>query len=100
VIISLIILIILLAGSVFIITTPFFSDRSDSNSASEERDGAPTRIQESKREEYEVVLKRIRELDFEQKLGKVPNEDYALMRKEYLEQAAVLLDEIDNPAKA
>ena len=50
----------------------------------------------SDEEEYQNILKRIRELDFDFKLGKVATDDYADLREDLKQQAAVCLQRLHN----
>jgi hypothetical protein len=46
----------------------------------------------------EALLEQIRELDFDQETGKIPNELYQLQRAQLVSQAAALLQQLDEVA--
>jgi len=46
----------------------------------------------------EALLEQIRELDFDQETGKIPNELYPLQRAQLVSQAAALLQQLDEVA--
>lgn len=82
-IISLVIILIVLIIVIVVVTRPLFK------SPAEEEPTAVKQIAE--KSEYEEILGRIRELDFEFGLGKISIEDYHNLRDELLSQAAALI---------
>lgn len=45
--------------------------------------------------EYERVLNTLQELDFDHRLGKVPEEEYPLLRAELIKKGTLLLQQLD-----
>ncbi len=81
-IISLVIILIILVVVIIVITRPFFRNEPG-------EDVNKTSVDSSNdRAEYNEILARIRDLDFEFKLGKISVEDYNALREELKSQAA------------
>lgn len=81
---SLIIIVAILAVVIIVVTRPLFK------SPSEQEVTVDTTDNSSIKNDYDEILNRIRELDFEYKLGKIPASDYAALREELKNQAAGL----------
>lgn len=83
-IISLVIILLILVIVIVVVTRPLFksSTEDDLQIAAAEHPAVKA--------EYDEILTRIRELDFEYKLGKIPVEDYDTLRNELKAQAANL----------
>lgn len=82
---------LLTAGTLFFIfrplmvgNTPFFGDSA----------GSQTSLRRLLRKK-ETVYENIKDLDFEYKMGKLSDEDYQNLRKDYEQEAYVLLREIE-----
>jgi flagellar basal body-associated protein FliL len=82
---SLVIIVVILTVVIVIITRPFFKGGSD-----EEVKESPADLSKS-HAEYQEILARIRDLDFEYNLGKVSVEDYNVQRESLKNQAAAVL---------
>lgn len=81
-IISLIIILVVLAVVIIVITRPFFKNQTIEAPAE-----TPV-VFPGDQTEYQEILARIRDLDFEYKLGKIPVDDYGTLRDELKAQAA------------
>lgn len=81
-IISLVIVLLILVVVIIVITRPFFR-----NEPAEDLRNKFVDVSDG-RSEYQEILNRIRDLDFEFKLGKIPVEDYNTLREELKSQAA------------
>lgn len=81
-IISLIIVLVILVIVIIVITRPFFRNEPVQD---QEKN---TEVAPADRSEYNEILSRIRDLDFEFKLGKIPVEDYNALREELKSHAA------------
>ncbi len=86
--VSLAIVLAILAGVILFITRPFFG--------AEDEEEFPGDIpgEEVDNEDYQAILKRIRELDFDHQLGKVSSEDYSSLRDELKHAAAECLQRV------
>lgn len=82
-ILSLIMLLVILVIVIIFVTLPLFKSNTEVESTTPE--GTTSQI------EYEEILSRIRELDFEYNLGKITSEDYQTQRNDLKTQAASLL---------
>lgn len=94
---SIIVVVAILVAVIFFITRPFFTNEDEVASSVKTTDHI------SNEEEYQNLLKRIRELDFDFKLGKVSPDDYSALREELKQQAAGCLQrihEVDAPESA
>ena len=97
VIYSIIVVVAILVAVIFFITRPFFTNEDEMDTIVKMPDAI------SDEEEYQNILKRIRELDFDFKLGKVTPDDYSNLREELKQQAAECLQrlhEVDAPESA
>lgn len=82
---SLVIILAILVFVIVIITRPFYRSGGDDTTV-----GSTSETGEEQTE-YNEILARIRELDFEYKLGKIAIEDYMIARDELKMQAAGML---------
>lgn len=97
VIYSIVVVVAILVAVIFFITRPFFTNEDDMDAT------VKTPELFSDEEEYQNTLNRIRELDFDFKLGKVTPDDYAALREELNQQAAECLKRlksVDKPEAA
>lgn len=86
--VSLAIVLAILAGVILFITRPFFG------AGDEEEFPGDVPGEEVDNEDYQAILKRIRELDFDHQLGKVSAEDYTALRDELKHAAAECLQRV------
>jgi hypothetical protein len=91
---SILILLLVLIAVIFVITRPFFrllpeSDQKD-----------PDEIQVDRHLEYELVLKHLKDLEFEKQLGKISAVDFEFLRGDYQKQAVELLVLLGEPVEA
>lgn len=70
------------------ITQPFFAHRGRRVTAEEVHHSALLA-------EYERVLNTLQELDFDHRLGKVPEDEYPLLRAELLKKGTLLLQQLE-----
>ena len=93
-IVSIIIIVIILAMVIIYVTRPLFTYQDEvvelSTVTNSERLAA----------EYNTVLDRIRELDFDFNLGKLTPEEHDAQREEYLAQAAELRGQMQTEESA
>jgi len=84
-IISLVIILLILVVVIVVVTRPLFKSSAEDELQNAVSDAA------SSSAEYDEILARIRELDFENKLGKMSVEDYNSLRNELKSKAAALV---------
>ncbi len=82
---SLVIVVVILTIVIVIITRPFFKSGSDADVKESPADVSAGQA------EYQELLARIRDLDFEYNLGKISAEDYNMQRESLKNQAATVL---------
>lgn len=87
-ILSLIMILIILVIVIIFVTLPLFKVNSGEEFSAPEG--------ETSQVEYQEILSRIRELDFEYSLGKIAEEDYQTQRYGLKNQAADLLQSIND----
>ena len=88
ILIALIILLLLLVLVIIYVTHPLFVNKPETEAGFVAEDVV------QKQEEYEVLLDRIRELDFDFSLGKLEPAEHEAQRAALLQQAAALRSEL------
>lgn len=84
IVVSIIVIVIILALVIVYVTHPLFTLQDETIR------GAPEDAAERTFAEYNAILERIRELDFDFNLGKMTVEEHNAQREEFLSQAAIL----------
>jgi len=88
ILIAFIIILLLLALVIIYVTHPLFVNKPETEAGFVAEDVV------QKQEEYEVLLDRIRELDFDFSLGKLEPAEHEAQRAAFLQQAAALRSEL------